>query len=348
MKKHIIYNSLLFSALILLNSCLNTQPVVLKKSWSEVKAPSEVDYSNLKNWAALPQIKDAADFVPKKSPYKDQQAEANADVFFVYPTIYTYQPKNEYVWNGAVDDDFLNKAIDSSTILNQASVFNGSCRVYAPRYRQAHYYAFVTPNKSDKEAALDLAYQDVKKAFEYYLKNENKGRPIVIAGHSQGTIHATRLIKDFFDGKPLQKQLVAAYLIGIATPKDIFQAIKPCDSPNSIGCFNAWTTFTQGYLPPWHSGKETNLVSTNPLSWTLDEHFQPKELNKGGVSFGFKYAKNMADAQNHMGILWTHIPYVRGRMFVKIKNWHKADYNLYYSSIRENVEERINQFLSKK
>lgn len=340
--------SILFSALVLLNSCLNTTPTVLKKTWNEVAKPAEVDYAIMKNWAALPTVKDAADLVPKKSPYKDQQADAKADVFFVHPTIYTYEPKNEYIWNASVEDEYLNKITDSSTILNQASVFNGSCKIYAPRYRQAHYYAFVTPNKNDKEAALDFAYQDVKKAFEYYLKHFNQGRPIVIAGHSQGTIHATRLLKEYFDGKALQKQLVAAYIIGIATEKNTFQQIPACESPSSTGCFVAWTTFTQGYLPPWHPGTSTNLVSTNPLSWTLDEEFKPKELNKGGVYFGFKYAKNMADAQNHLGVLWTNIPYVKGRMFVKIKNWHKADYNLYYSSIRENVGNRINQFLSNK
>ena len=346
--KNISLLFILTIALFGLNSCFNVPKIVLNNSWTEAPQPPEIVYDLSKNWAALPNKKDAADLVPKKSGFKDQQADAKADVFFIYPTIFTYEPKNEFIWNGSVEDEYLNAVVDSSTILNQATVFNGSCKVYAPRYRQAHYYAFVTPNKTDKDASLDLAYQDVKKAFEYYLKNFNQGRPIVIAGHSQGTLHATRLLKEFFDEKPLQKQLVAAYIIGIATEKNTFHQIPACDSPTSTGCFIAWTTFKQGYLPPWHPGTTTNLVSTNPLSWTLDEEFKPKEMNKGGVFFGFKYAKNMADAQNHLGVLWTHIPYVKGRMFVNIKNWHKADYNLYYSSIRENVGDRINQFLLNK
>jgi hypothetical protein len=347
MKNHTLL-FIFIASLFFLNSCFNVPKVVLNKSWSEVPSPPEIAYELSKNWAALPDKKDAADLVPKNSGFKDLQAEAKADVFFVHPTIFTYEPKDAYIWNGSVEDDYLNSITDSSTILNQASIFNGSCKVYAPRYRQAHYYAFVTPNKTDKDAALDLAYQDVKKAFQYYLKNFNQGRPIVIAGHSQGTLHATRLLKEFFDGKPLQNQLVAAYIIGIATEKNTFQKIPACASSSSTGCFVAWTTFKQGYLPPWHPGTATNLVSTNPLSWTLDEEFKPKEMNKGGVFFGFKYAKNMADAQNHLGILWTNTPYVKGRMFVKIKNWHKADMNLFYSSIRENTGERISQFLSNK
>ncbi len=329
------------------SSCSKFVPAVLNKSWKESPIPAEVDYSLIKNWASLPHVKDAADFVPKKSPYKDQQAEAKADVFFIYPTIFTYQPQNEFIWNGSVDDSFLNASVDSSTILNQATVFNASCKVYSPRYRQAHYYSFLTPHKEDKDAALELAYQDVKKAFEYYLKNYNEGRPIVIAGHSQGTLHAKRLLKEFFDEKDLQKQLVVAYLIGIATTKDTFKEIKPCESPNSIGCFNTWTTFTQGYFPDWY--KESNdLVSTNPLSWTLDESFKSKEFNKGGVSYGFKWVNQMADAQNHKGLLWINKPYVWGRIFISTKNWHSADYNLFYDSIRENVAVRIQQFLSNK
>ncbi len=41
--------------------------------------------------------------------------------------------------------------------------------------------------------AFDLAYEDLKTAFENYLKHYNKGRPIIIASHSQGSLHALRL-----------------------------------------------------------------------------------------------------------------------------------------------------------
>jgi hypothetical protein len=129
---------------------------------------------------------------------------------------------------------FLNKKVDESTILNQASIFNGAGRIYAPRYRQAHYFAFVTPFKEDKEAALNLVYNDVKKAFEYYLAHYNQKRPLIIASHSQGTVHATRLMKEYFDGKPLGEKLIAAYIIGIATPKNVFQSIKALVKPVAL------------------------------------------------------------------------------------------------------------------
>ena len=341
--------ALVLLSLFFLGACASNQtPYVLSTRWKDAPQPVAADYSKSSSWSALPDKKDAADLVPKKSVLQDGQAEAKADVFFIHPTIFTYKPENEFVWNASMTDDALNQRVDSSTILNQATAFNAAGRIYAPRYRQAHYQAFVTEYKEDKDAALDLAYSDVKRAFEYYLANYNNGRPIILASHSQGTVHATRLLKEYFDGKELGKKLVAAYIIGIATPKDIFTHIPVCSSPAQTGCFVAYTTFFQGYLPPWHPGTVTNLASVNPLTWSLDENFATKEKNQGGVSYGFKYVKEFADAQNHQGILWTNTPYVPGRSFVHLKNWHKADINLFYQNIRENAVLRVNTFLSQK
>lgn len=333
---------------LVFQNCKSNTPVTLQVRWKDSPIPTEADYADENNWAALPTRKDAADRVPKGSPFHDEQASAKADVFFIHPTILTYEPTNEFKWNAALSDAYLNAKVDSSTILNQATIFNAAGRIYAPRYRQAHFHAFVTSFKEDKTAALDLAYSDIKKAFLYYMSHYNEGRPIIIASHSQGTIHATRLMQEFFDGKELQKQLVSAYIIGIATPKNIFTNIKPCESPTQTGCFIAYTTFLQGYLPPWHPKTPTELVSTNPLTWTLDDKFAPKELNLGGVSYGFKWTKNFADAQNHLGVLWTNTPYVFGRKFVHIKNWHAADMNLFYAPIRENAKARVDAFISQK
>ncbi len=83
-------------------------------------------------------------------------------------------------------------------------MFNGSCRVFAPRYRQAHLKAFFMRSSNKSVEAFDTAYSDLKSAFEFYLLHYNKGRPIIIASHSQGTLHAIRLMKDFFANKPLK------------------------------------------------------------------------------------------------------------------------------------------------
>lgn len=336
-----------FLSLVFFSDLVKAQGVFnVKVDFKEVTEPPKPDYSDQKNWASLPQMKDMADTVPRNSGLQDLQASAVADVFFIYPTIFTFEPENEYHWNADVNDEELNLKVDQSTILNQATVFNGSCKVYAPRYRQAHYSAFTTKDKASADAALDLAYSDVKSAFEYYLEHFNHGRPIVIAGHSQGTVHAGRLLKDFFDGKPLQKQLVEAYLIGIATPADYFETILPSNSPSDVGGFVTWNTFAKEFYPPYYDDGLDEAICTNPLTWRTDDTHADRFQNSGGVGLKFKFVKNPVDAQVHDGMLWISKPHVAGRIFIKTKVWHRADINLYWMNIRENVALRLSTFLT--
>ena len=261
--------------------------------------PASPDYSRPEHWAALPDKRDAADSVPLNSNLHDGQLFALADVFFVYPTIYTGKPQSNFPWNADLANENLNREIQQSTILNQASIFNGSCRVYAPYYRQAHLYAFYATNKEDASQALNLAYEDVKRAFEYYLVNYNAGRPIVIASHSQGSYHTMRLLQDFFDGKELQKQLVMAYLVGRAIPVDTFENIKPCSGPEETGVWASWNTFLRDYIPTSYDRYYKEALSINPLLWDSSDTFASKELNAGGVGLKFTicllYTSDAAD-----------------------------------------------------
>lgn len=319
--------------------------VVLEEHFDSLKIPATPDYTQLQNWAALPQIKDYSDSLPSRFKISEKQGSKQADVFFLHPTTFTYKPKNQYQWNADIQDAELNQKTDETTILNQASAFNESCHVYAPRYRQAHYYSFLTTHLQDKEAALNIAYQDIRKAFLYYLEHWNQGRPIIIASHSQGTVHAKRLLKEFFDGKSLQKQLVEAYLIGIATLPDTFENIQASQTASDFGGFVSWNTYARGYFPEYFNKGLNKAVCTNPLTWKITDGFAPKEANKGGISYGFRFVNNFADAENHQGLLWINKPYVPGRIFLKNKIWHFADINLFWMNIRENVALRIENYL---
>ncbi len=135
----------------------NYVPPVVDTKFSSLVQPPIPDYSNQDHWAALPFKKDMADTIPIKS-LTDNQANAQVDVFFIHPTLYLEKVDGrKYIWNADVNDAALNRKVDNSTILNQASVFNGSCKVYAPRYRQAHYYSFVTQNQDEAQKAMDLS-----------------------------------------------------------------------------------------------------------------------------------------------------------------------------------------------
>ena len=318
---------------------------IVSASFDKVATPPPPDYSRKDHWASLPDKKDAADSIPLKSDLYDEQATASADVFFVYPTIFTQKPMGPYVWNADVNDAAIMRKIQEGTILNQASIFNGACRVYSPYYRQAHLSAFYTTQLDDASHALNLAYEDVKKAFQYYLDHYNSGRPIVIASHSQGSYHTMRLLKDFFDGKELQKQLVMAYLVGRAIPQDAFAYIKPCFDEAGTGVWASWNTFSRDYTPKNYEKYYLKALSINPLLWNAAEEFAPKEMNHGGVGLKFTMVPRLADAQNHSNLLWINKPYVNGRNLLRTKIWHRADMNLFYMNIRENVALRVKVFV---
>jgi hypothetical protein len=346
MMKHTPTNLFVVIALSLfLSSCSNSYQK-LAANYQINKATTRPDYNDVAYWAAHPAIHDPSDRVP--APLQaSYEKDTSVDVFFIHPTTYLGAEK-PFGMNANISDAFLAAKTDYSPVLYQGSLFNVAGRLYAPRYRQTHISAYYPTTSADTTlaiAAFELAYQDVKTAFEYYLANENKGRPIIIASHSQGTTHGIRLVKEFFDGKPLQKQLVEAYLIGIATQPDTFENIKPSNAPNEIGGFVSWNTYARDFTAEYHSNGLKTAVSTNPLTWKIDEEFAPKELNKGGVGLKYTFVKQAADAQNHQGMLWINKPYVRGRAFLKTKVWHVADINLFWMNIRENVALRLETFL---
>ncbi|MEM8523855.1 MAG: DUF3089 domain-containing protein [Bacteroidota bacterium] len=313
------------------------------------QAPLAPDYSQEKCWAALPDREDDADAI-LDADLKDVQTTAKVDVFWLHPTTYTGK-KGETNWNASLDNEELNQRTDESSIKYQASIFNGVGKVYAPRYRQIQlqvYGEFGGERNASAVKAGELAYQDVKAAFEYYLDNYNKGRPIIIASHSQGTSHSKKLLKDYFDGKALQQQLVAAYIIGIPVAKTLYEEIPVCQTADETGCFVTWRTFKKGYVPKGYALGDT-LAVVNPLTWTTDNTPAPASLNQGTIidDKNGKYV-GVADAQvnTQNGILWLTKPKspLRLRLFPS-KNFHIGDLNLYYVNIRENAKARVKAFL---
>lgn len=308
------------------------------------KAP---DYSLEKYWSALPFMQDQADKTPEG--LFDNQSTAKADVFYLHPTIY-YGKKDYDQWNAPIDLEKLNDDVDKSATLYQATAFNGAGKVYAPRYRQAHINAYFHKDSLSARKAFELAYKDVKAAFEYYLEHYNKGRPIIIASHSQGTTHASRLMKEYFDGKSLQDQLVVAYLVGIPVDLDQYKHLKACQSATEVSCLTGWRTFKRGANPDFLDiEKDFNVLISNPLSWTTDQQRVLPFENPGTVLLDFdaQPKRGLIGAQIYKSILWSEKPKFRGSFFMTTKNFHRGDINLYYTSIRNNAKDRVEAFLNK-
>jgi hypothetical protein len=311
------------------------------------KSPNgQPDYANLDYWAAHPDKKDPSDSVPR--PLLAEVRDTLADVFFLHPTTFT-DKKEAARPNAAIDDDYINAKTDYSTILLQASAFNQQSRVFSPRYRQAHIGNFYGADSALAVQALQLAYSDVRNAFRYYLQHNNNGRPIIIASHSQGALMAIELLKEFFDNKPLQQQLVVAYVVGWPLEKNSFTSLRACAEPTQTNCVCSWRTFKMGYEAPWvkkEKERSASLIVTNPLSWKTDTSFVSRQANKGSVLTRFnKIYKSTADAQIQNGVLYSYRPHFPGSFLYRTDNYHIGDINLYYLNIRENVRERLSSFL---
>ncbi|MCB0599570.1 MAG: DUF3089 domain-containing protein [Saprospiraceae bacterium] len=339
------YWSLLF-LIVIGTSCR----VIPQGVFADQKMGIAPDYSLLANWAAHPDKADAADSIPNQP--SANESDLPADIFFIYPTTYIGK-KGENQWNACIDDATLNARTDETAILFQASLFNQAGRVFAPRYRQAHYQAYFTRDDSSATRAFKLAYQDVDAAFSYYLEHWNNGRPIIIASHSQGTTHAIPLIRKYFDGKELQHQLVAAYLVGMPVSRDDFKFLPPCTTPDQTGCICSWRTFQTGYEAhfrhPYLASRfapRPQTIVTNPLSWTTDTLYVPRQENQGSLLFKFnEVMPNLVDAQVVQDMLWVTKPKFPGSLFIRTKNYHIADYNFFYFNVRSNAAGRVQAYL---
>lgn len=276
------------------------------------------DYSNQDNWAALPTTEDQADFVPKGEV--DSQDTAKADTFYVYPTAWF----DKEIWNDTLANRGTNEVVDEILMASQASVFNRCCRVYAPRYRQTSIVAFYGETE-DAQLSFEVAYSDVKRAFETFIRTMNDDRPFIIASHSQGSMHAMRLLAMIDADESLRSRMVAAYVPGFALPDSFYgteyKHLKPCESATQTGCIASWNTFKEGSkitgLEPLQHWKGDRLVKispeeprqcTNPITWSgtsqnntgkpsdIEQHLGAVEMINSGEDISFtKYVlKNEA------------------------------------------------------
>ncbi|NNE28144.1 MAG: DUF3089 domain-containing protein, partial [Saprospiraceae bacterium] len=297
---------------------------------------------------ALPGREDLADLIPDTSLFSDNQEDSPIDVFFIHPTTYSGDRGHRH-WNGSTDDQRLNKKTDEGSIKYQGSIFNGVGKVYAPRYRQAHIHSYFTKDTTSAGKAFELAYKDIAKAFQYYLEHYNQGRPIILAGHSQGAQHGFTLLREFFEGTKLLDQLVAAYIVGMPIPRCGLNTIPICQDELDIQCFCSWRTLKTGYTTQ-KTPQGPDYGITNPLNWSTLDTYAPDSLNLGGVLRKFEggVLPGVTDAQIRNGVLWAAKPEFKGSIFLTFKNYHIADFNLYYSNVRLNAQQRAEQFLKEK
>jgi hypothetical protein len=264
-------------------------------------ATASNDYSDGKSWLCRPGRQDACAVdltttvvaangkltVEKWSPKPD----APIDCFYVYPT----------VSNDPTPNSDMNAGPEEMAVIRaQFARFGSVCRVYAPLYRQVTLTA-LRSGIAGKPMAVDrvLSYKDVVDAWNYYLEHDNKGRGVVLIGHSQGSGVLTQLIRNEIDGKPVQSRIVSALLLGtnLAVPKGkvvggAFQHMPLCHSTNQTGCVIAYASFRSTVPPPANSrfgrvqGENMVAACVNPAALSGGSGELHSYLAAGGSSLG--------------------------------------------------------------
>lgn len=329
--KNIKIITLMLSLIIMLCGFTDETPIPVSSLEDE-----PLDYSDAENWIIFGEGEDT-----------------DADFFFLAPTVATGE-----TYNMTLDDPSV-----LSSFLAQTNVFRDiygtNCRTYSPVYRQETTAVFNLPIE-EWEPYRDFAYQDVSAAFEYYLENENNGRPIVLMGFSQGAEMGILLMEEFFDDEQLSSQLVAAYFIGWPiTPEMVaeYPQLKMAQGEGDTGVIVAFDCETPEVTESVFYPIGQKVLSINPLNWKTDSTPADKSLNKGsrllnGRGEVKREATELCGAyiDPDRGVLKvTDIDAADYKPVIPIFTQgvlHVYDSQLFYQNLKDNAELRLQNYLT--
>ncbi|MCR5403606.1 MAG: DUF3089 domain-containing protein [Butyrivibrio sp.] len=282
------------------------------------------------------------------------------DVFIVAPTVDTLNETNA-VMTAEYKKRFRN------AMNQQQALYAETARLYAPYYRQMAMNAYTHDPISQEEAAAN-AYIDVSSAFRYYLNNKNGGRPVILAGYSQGADMCYRLLQEFYGGDGneaahLRKNLVAVYAIGwpmTAEMVEKYPQIVPATREDDLGVVISYDCEDGHVKGTFIIPEGTKAISINPLNWRTDSVVASKKLNKGSVTQDSKTGAITSVTPHMCG---AYIDPVRGSLIVQDINttdyppvldifpegsYHLYDNFLFFVNLKENIQLRTNRFLEKR
>lgn len=310
-------------------------------------------YGDAKLWIARPDIAgNPSLWLPPG--VKAEAERGKAAVFYIHPTSYL----NRARWNAPLDDQEGNERASLFT-RGQSSTFAGAGEVWAPRYRQATFGAFLTGQK-EAQMALDAAYADVLAAFDSFMSQVAPDRPIILAGHSQGALHLMRLMKDRVAGKPLATRIVAAYVVGwpVSIEADLpAMGLPACKVADETGCVLSWQSFAEPAEPELitqifegskglngQPRKGTHMLCTNPVTGTSDgKSDAAANLGTTIPSADLKtstFEVGKVPARCSGGFLLIGEPPQLGPYTLPGNNYHVYDFSLFWASIRADAVRR--------
>lgn len=279
----------------------------------------------------------------------------DAAVFFIHPTSYL---KRDH-WNAPIDDPEARRFGLVVTRAN-ASVFGRAAEVWAPRYRQATFGAFLS-DQPEARQALELAYADVAQAFDRFVAAQPAGRPIVIAGHSQGSFLAKRLLREKVAGTPLARRIAAVYAIGwvVDRARDLpAMGLPACGAPDQSDCVVSYLTFAdeadtsmmrdayERFAGNGNAAAKPDYLCSNPLTGG-EGGTTSASANSGGIvpsatletakiTPGLVGASCASDGSLRIGAGPSMGPFV-----LPGGNYHVYDYALYWTNLRQDFARRV-------
>ena len=312
----------------------NAEAIEFTKA-AEAETSAAVDYSSADNWV-----------------YFGVGDDKDADLFLVCPTVDTLD--EEFM---SLDNDVM-KGYFAGTLEMERGLYEESTRMYAPYYRQMAMNGYEL-DLTERERRLAIAYKDVSDAFAYYLENENNGRPIILAGFSQGADMVYRLIEEYFGSEEMQQKLVAAYPIGWACTEDMvkeYPQIKPAQSADDLGVVISFDCEAPEVTETIVNPAGQKAYSINPLNWKTDSTPADKSLNMGS-RFMKSSGKIKSEAEQLCG---CYIDEERGALKVTDVTpeeypavisifpdgaYHIYDYQFFFKNLQENVQHRVELYM---
>ncbi len=319
---------------MILTGC-NYNITINSNSDKPVDSSSSIDYSDESNWA-----------------YYGVGNDKPADLFIVCPTVDT---GDEY--NMSMDDDTTKENFVGALNMERG-IYEGSTRMFAPFYRQAALKVYEL-EASEREPYLDSAYKDISDAFSYYLENENSGRPIILAGFSQGADMCYRLLEEYFDDSTLADRLVAVYAIGWPCTRELvekYPQIKPATGESDTGVVISFDCEAPEVARTFITPEGTKSYTINPLNWKTDGTPATKEENLAACFTD--YSGQIRSVRRNL--CGCYIDEERGVVKVTDINasdyppvipnlpdgaYHIYDYQFFYKNLQQNVEGRVNAYI---
>ena len=301
----------------------------------ETADPERPDYAKEENWA-----------------YFGIGEDKEADLFLVCPTV---DMRDEY--NMSMDDEETKSSFFGALNMERG-IYEDSARMYAPYYRQAAMKIYDL-TVEERQPYLELAYSDVSDAFAWYLENENEGRPIILAGFSQGADMCYRLMEEYFGDADLSDQLVAVYAIGWPCTREMvekYPQIVPAQSEDDFGAVVSFECEAPELEETFIVPAGTKSYSINPLNWKTDGTIADKSENIGACFTSYSgeikreevnlcgcYIEDGRGALKVTDVTPADFPPILS--ILPEGSYHLYDYQFFFRNLQENVAVRLKKYL---